>query len=256
MTPKKIRFNNETYVRADLLKTALPDNEEDVDLDKVVDKGEDEEEGKWLKEKYYGAAGAGLLVKALDTGRYLLLLRSAEVFEPGQVAILSGRVQKGDQPRETAIREAKEEAGRGFSSLKVGKQPLHVWTAPDAKFKFYTFTGTVDKEFKPTLNWENDAHYWVGIKDALKGTVHGHKVHHNVLNVLKLLAKTEGKDKVKEESTGTDVPKEDQALTPDQFHKKHDFCPKGYHWDGRHCKETEEGKKMHHKQKLDKLDEG
>ena len=34
-------------------------------------------------------------------------------------------------------------------------------------------------------------------------------------------------------------------LTPDQYHREHGECPDGYNWDGKKCKETEEGRKHH-----------
>ena len=113
-------------------------------------------------------------------GRVLMLKRSKsmEIF-PGQWGGISGTMEPGETPEETAIREVMEE-----TKLKVDKplrigQPilvrhgLNVWTVHP--LLFHLDTG------EPVLNWENSDHAWMneeevtrletvpGMKEVLQG---------------------------------------------------------------------------------------
>lgn len=128
---------------------------------------------------YWGRRAAGALIFAADTGRVLLLLRSAEVMEPGVWGIPGGRVEDGESPRETALAETGEECG-DVPGFAVEPAPLDEWCAPDGDFVYYTFRASVPAEFAPTLNWESDDYRWVEPADAARDP----GVHRNVRRVL------------------------------------------------------------------------
>lgn len=128
---------------------------------------------------YWGRQAAGALIFAVDTGRVLLLLRSEEVMEPGLWGIPGGRVEAGEDPRETALVETSEECG-DTPGLVVDFAPIDEWRASDGDFVYYTFRASVPAEFVPTLNWESDDYRWAEPADAARDP----GVHHNVRRVL------------------------------------------------------------------------
>lgn len=100
--------------------------------------------------KANGRHGAGLLLIA-PTGRVLLLRRSSLVSRPGLWSVPAGRIEPNESHLEAAVRELGEEAGyRG---------PLCV-TGRLNRTAFCCFVATVPSEFRPRLNWENDAAGW------------------------------------------------------------------------------------------------
>ena len=68
--------------------------------------------------------GAGALVYAKDTKRYLLSYRSIHLKEPHTWATWGGRIEKGETPEQAVRRELEEEAGyTGPCKLKL----LHLY---------------------------------------------------------------------------------------------------------------------------------
>lgn len=111
--------------------------------------------------RFWGNRGAGILLIAGDTGRLLLVFRSEYVNEPGTWGIPGGKIDDDDEsPKVAAKREAREELGY---SGAVDLRPAHVFKAGD--FRFFNFIGVVPKEFRPTLDWENDDAEWFSIDD-------------------------------------------------------------------------------------------
>jgi len=98
---------------------------------------------------------AGIACFAEPTGAILLLRRSGAVTAPGVWAFPAGRLDRGEQPIEAALREFEEET-RYRGPIEIG---------PSALLEEGTFTcfgAIVPHEFTPQLNWENDAAGWYG----------------------------------------------------------------------------------------------
>lgn len=116
---------------------------------------------------FWGNSGSGVLLKANDTGRYLILKRSEWVNEPNTWGIISGKTDGDETPIQTAQRELAEETG-----LLIEKKDLEPnYIFKDGDFKFYNFLGTVESEFEPTLDWENSDYVWADL-DKLPTPVH------------------------------------------------------------------------------------
>ena len=60
---------------------------------------------------FWGNSGSGVLLKAKDTGRYLILKRSDWVNEPNTWGLISGKTDGIESPIQTAQRELAEETG-------------------------------------------------------------------------------------------------------------------------------------------------
>lgn len=107
---------------------------------------------------FWGKKGAGCLVVARSSGRFLLGRRSPFVLEPGTWGTWGGAVPEGSGIEESAIRELREETGY-LGDLEL----VHVHTFRDASkgFVYENFLAIVEEEFSPVLNWETDRHMWV-----------------------------------------------------------------------------------------------
>jgi 8-oxo-dGTP pyrophosphatase MutT (NUDIX family) len=104
---------------------------------------------------FFGAAGAGCVFLAQDTGRLLLAHRSADVEQPHTWGGWGGAINRGENPEEAVRREVSEEAGyHGNYEL----QPLFVFAS--GSFRYYNFLVIVDEEFKPQLDWETQGFEW------------------------------------------------------------------------------------------------
>lgn len=118
-------------------------------------------------DRFWGNRGAGILLIAQDTGRLMLVLRSAYVNEPGTWGIPGGKIDDEDEsPSAAAKREAQEELGY---SGRIKLTSAHVFKA--GNFRFHNFIGLVPKEFEPSLDWENDDAEWYSI-DELPSPLH------------------------------------------------------------------------------------
>ena len=109
---------------------------------------------------YWGRQGAGIIILCPKTGRILLGLRSSEVMEPHTWGGFGGRIDEGEDPLEAALREVSEELGIDLDMLASAE---HVWTYEQPDFRYTNFLATVDEEFIPDLNWENDDFGWFQI---------------------------------------------------------------------------------------------
>lgn len=118
---------------------------------------------------YWGEMAAGMLFLAKDTGRIGIAKRSEYVLEPETYGTMGGAGNPGESPEQVAIREGcKEEAGY---TGKVEMIPLAVFEHHSG-FKYFNFLGVVEKEFEPTLNWENCSFSWVDSLDNLPTPLH------------------------------------------------------------------------------------
>ena len=109
-----------------------------------------------LKTGFWGEQGAGCVIFAEDTKRFLIAHRSNEVEQPGTWGTWGGAVDKGSSLKDTIIKEIKEETG--FEGKIKEIIPLYVFAK--GSFKYHNFVVVVDKEFVPKLNWENKGYEW------------------------------------------------------------------------------------------------
>lgn len=111
-------------------------------------------------ERFWGNQGAGILLIAKDTGRLLLVLRSPEVNEPNTWGLPGGAIEDSENPSSAARREAREEVG--FSG-NLQLYPAYVFASK--AFRYHNFVGVIDREFEPSLDWENSDAGWFDLKD-------------------------------------------------------------------------------------------
>ncbi|MCK4944880.1 MAG: NUDIX hydrolase [Alphaproteobacteria bacterium] len=122
--------------------------------------------GKW------GREGAGVYILARDTGRILALKRSANVRSPRTWGIPGGKMEDGETPEQTAVREVFEEIR--YRSKVFDLRPLVQFKTEDGVFKFNNFLVVVDKEFVPGLDHETETFKWVnGLEDWPEPSHHG-----------------------------------------------------------------------------------
>lgn len=108
-------------------------------------------------------SGAGCLIVAMDTNRFLLTKRSDYVASPFTWGLPGGKVEPGERPSVAARRETREEIGFDLEDRPIRLIYTNETHAP--RFKFYTYACIVDSEFKPALNWESVDYAWVSMDD-------------------------------------------------------------------------------------------
>lgn len=112
---------------------------------------------------FWGDYGAGVLNICTSTGRILVALRSEYVNEPRTWCIFGGMIDdKKEQanPELAAKREMQEETG-----LTGDFQVIPAYVFKTDGFTYYNFIGLVDKEFKASLDWENEDSKWVTLAE-------------------------------------------------------------------------------------------
>lgn len=109
----------------------------------------------------------GLLLQAKDTGRYLILQRGNNCDYAGYWSILSGGVDEGETPEYALYREYLEELG--VDNI-LNDAVLYKVENGSNNSDFYYFKGTIDKEFAPQLNEENQDFEWVNLTDLPEKT--------------------------------------------------------------------------------------
>jgi 8-oxo-dGTP pyrophosphatase MutT (NUDIX family) len=121
----------------------------------------DEGEGS-IFENYWAKRGAGCVLMAQDTLRFLLPFRSAEVSEPHTYGTWGGAIDPGENPQIAVRRELGEEAGfRGVSTLF----PLLVNCNFDSGCVYHNFLCVIPSEFDPVLNWETEHALWLHLDE-------------------------------------------------------------------------------------------
>jgi 8-oxo-dGTP pyrophosphatase MutT (NUDIX family) len=123
-------------------------------------------------EGFWGDAGAGILMFARSTSKFLVLKRSPGVKESGTWGLAGGALnvdedgQLTESPEDGARREAREELG---ISNDMNLVPAHVFTSPRGTFKYYNFIGIVEDEFDSGLgDGENTALKWLTLEELKK----------------------------------------------------------------------------------------
>ena len=110
--------------------------------------------------RFFGNAGAGVIVYCTQTKRFLLGLRSELVNEPNTWGTFGGKIDDDADPKSAAQRELKEETGYNGS---IDLQLFDVFQS--GNFKFYNFFGKVEEEFEPVLDWENESAEWFTLNE-------------------------------------------------------------------------------------------
>lgn len=103
------------------------------------------------------ALGRGAGIAFVHRGKILLLQRSKAVLRPGQWNLPGGTAERGETYEQTALREAREEAG---------PIPPHRTTRTCAAGHYVIFVAEVARPFRPSLNWESTRHRWVPLRTA------------------------------------------------------------------------------------------
>lgn len=99
---------------------------------------------------------AGVLIKALDTNRVLLILRSDKCSEPFKWALVSGGINTEEDTLEGLKREVFEELGTNADILKYE----FINTEIEGDMEFFYYQGFTEHEFSPILNEEHDDFGW------------------------------------------------------------------------------------------------
>lgn len=121
------------------------------------------------KTGYWGKRGAGCIIMAEDTKRFLFPLRSQDVQEPGTWGSWGGAVDAGEDNATSVRRELMEEAG--YNGRIVALRPLLLFRDAEAGFQYQNYLAVVPTEFKPVLNWETDRAEWLPL-DRLPRPLH------------------------------------------------------------------------------------
>lgn len=106
---------------------------------------------------FWGRRGAGCILYARSTGRFLLAFRSNNVLEPHTWGIWGGAVPTGmDQEESVKLEVLEETAYEG----QVELIPLCEFHDEGSGFRYQNYLGIIDDEFDPDLNWESDDARW------------------------------------------------------------------------------------------------
>ncbi len=153
---------------------------------------------------FFGAQAAGCVMMAKTTGRIMLVLRSAQVDQPGTWGNLGGAHHSDERPIAAAKREAHEETGYAGAVQMI---PLLVFQK--GSFRYSNFLAIVEDEFEPQLGWEADKAVWTTM-DALPKPLHfGMESLFNDAASAKTIQHYAGlfaKDEAVEEAAGLEMP--------------------------------------------------
>jgi len=116
-------------------------------------------------ESFWGNKGAGVLVFAKDTKKFLINLRSEFVNEPNEWGIWGGKIDENEDIKTAVIRELEEESGYDGAIELVD---AYVFKNPNGNFKYYNFIGIIESEFEPILDWESADYEWVTFDELIK----------------------------------------------------------------------------------------
>ena len=132
-------------------------------INAILESSEDDAANEERQEEtgYWGEEGAGCLILAKDTGRFLISQRSDEVPEPGTWGTWGGAIDGEETPEETVRREVAEETGYDG---ELGLRKLYTYKDGD-KFRYYNFLATVTEEFEPEPDSETADAKWVEFGD-------------------------------------------------------------------------------------------
>ena len=120
---------------------------------------------------YWGRRGAGCLVFAEDTGRFLIAHRSENVMEPHTFGTWGGAIDEREDPKSAMFRELYEESGYNARAAKV--IPLNQFKDHRVGFVYHNFVVVVSREFDPPKLDERETQGFVwSTLDALPSPLH------------------------------------------------------------------------------------
>jgi len=119
-------------------------------------------------EGFWGDVGAGILLFAADTERFLVLQRSMKIQQGGTWGIPGGALDsKKEGTFEGAKREMNEEIGMVPELIRV--IPAYVFTSPRGSFKYHNFIAVTLREFVPNLSDGESINYkWLTLPELKK----------------------------------------------------------------------------------------
>lgn len=109
---------------------------------------------------FWGRQGAGTIILAKLTKRFLLPERSADVEQPFTWGTWGGAIDSDESPEEAVARELYEEAG-----YHGPKQIIPLYVFKSSSFRYSNFLTIIPDEFTPRLNWETASFRWVEYGD-------------------------------------------------------------------------------------------
>ena len=112
--------------------------------------------------------GVGTLIYALDTKRYLFLLRNTGSWSMTW-GLPGGKINQNETLVEGLNREIQEELGGKIYSPNF--VPIEIFTSKNEKFMYHTYFVAVEYEFLPKLNQEHSGYAWLPL-DALPKPLH------------------------------------------------------------------------------------
>jgi len=119
---------------------------------------DEEAHGRALAETgFWGRRGAGCVVYARSTGRYLLQLRSSEVLQAGTWGVWGGAIDQGHSAEDCVLAELHQETG--FEGI-VDLHFLIDYVDEKSGFVYSNYLAVIDDEFEPRLNWEGEDFGW------------------------------------------------------------------------------------------------
>ena len=113
--------------------------------------------------KFWGDAGAGILVISKDTKKILVAHRSEDVNEPNTWGVFGGAVNDTSDIKKSALRELEEETEYNGTIELI---PAYIFRSKT--FEYHNFIGIVPKEFVADLDWENDDYKWITFDELME----------------------------------------------------------------------------------------
>jgi len=100
---------------------------------------------------------AGCIFFCPETRRFCVARRSnREISYPNHWSTWGGKMEAGESPETTVLREVGEEAGY-FGEINL--MPMLVNISDESVY--FNYLGIVLEEFEPKLNWENSEFKWI-----------------------------------------------------------------------------------------------
>ncbi len=114
-----------------------------------------------LKTGFWGRRAAGCIFLARSTGRLCFAFRSKHALDPRTYGTWGGAIDGEESPANAVLREIREEAGL-TTVIEDQLTPLYVFRKENV-FEYHNFLVTLEDEFEPVLNWENESFIWSAI---------------------------------------------------------------------------------------------
>lgn len=111
----------------------------------------------------YENSGAGALVYDASQNKFLIGLRSQKSSNPHTWSVFGGRIEDGENPRGTALRELQEETG--FKGFPKQLELLYKYTDLSSGFIYYTYLIVITVPFNVRLNEEHTKYKWVSVDE-------------------------------------------------------------------------------------------